>query len=255
MKKTLLILFLAITCFSSFAQYRGFNGKRLMVKTSIMDGKNIPCRNIEMEFALTRVFSVSFGYQFFESYNMGQRVDKDNYDNTYSNIFADRAYVKSNTFYYGLKLYVNKTIPAPRGFYFYWQNGFGKGTFSGLSIIEDEYYGTPDIYSFIHKKVPIMTYSFGLGKQVFLTKRLSLDFSLGFAGAAHIGRGNYSSKSIDEIGNIMPYYGPSLVSFTSLRKIPSPTSIYSSSANSSDLKPKSGSFGLDFRIKFGILLF
>ncbi|MBX7182489.1 MAG: hypothetical protein K1X82_10275 [Bacteroidia bacterium] len=211
-----------------------------------------------MEFSIFRNLSISFGYQFFESDKVGQRIKKDmkfNSDlvglgNTVSvpSSFDEKAYVKASTFYYILKFYPNRMLPAPRGFYLYWQNGYGKANVSGIGVND-----TDGPYHFVEYKVPVMTYGFGLGRQFFLNHFVSLDLSLGFSGALmkEIGTGSQFNTSL-----VAPYWGSNLFSFTAIKKLPL-VNDYSNNyvLSSSDITRKNDSFGMDFRIKLGFLLF
>ena len=226
------------------AQYGGFAGKRFILKTTIFDGKYVPVRNVEGEFALFRNLSLSLGYQGYVSNNVGQ-----------STILGNQrlAYVKTSTVYYAIKFYFNRILPAPRGFYAYWQNGFGRGTFSGTNSLYD--YNNVDAIAagginFVETKVPVMTYGFGMGRQSIIAKRIALDFTFGFSGTAINLSGTAASRANTDL--IAPYWGSNLVSFTSVGR----SSLYNPySSSSSSTKSGSGSFGLDFRIKLGFLLF
>jgi hypothetical protein len=256
MKKVILTALIVFLSFSIFAQFGGFIGKRLLLKTTIIDGKYVPCRNAELEFALFRNLSISFGYQYFKSYNVGQRIKKEyEFTNTQSggspNVsdgFSERAYLQSSTFYYILKLYTNRMLPAPRGFYFYWQNGFGKASVSAIGANNIQ-----GAYHFIEDKVPVMTYGFGIGRQAFLNKFITLDFALGFSGAVLKDNGFGSQKNT---GLVAPYWGSNLFSFTSFSNLPVPGDFdIDTEISASSLKRKNDSFGLDFRIKLGFLIF
>lgn len=256
MKKALFLLLFVGYLFSSNAQYGGFIGKRFMVKTTLFDGKYTPVRNAELEFSVFRNLSISFGYQFFESDNVGQRVKKSmnfNSDVLGSVLgvpagFNERAYLKSNTFYYILKFYPNRMLPAPRGFYLYWQNGYGKADVSGIGVNDAD-----GPYHFVEYKLPVMTYGFGIGRQFFLNKFTTLDLSLGFSGALIKDNGSGSQYNTSLVA---PFWGSNLFSFTSLNKLP--LSSYDNNnytLNADELKRKNDSFGMDLRIKLGFLLF
>jgi hypothetical protein len=267
MKKNIVPLFLLLAfTYTSKAQYRGFSGKRFVVKTTIMDGKYVPCRNVEAEFGLTRRLSISLGYQFYESNKVGQRLDggqklyyNDNSlynsglnEHPYPSNFENKAYVRTSTIYYMVKVYTNKILPAPNGFFFYWQNGFGKGTFSG-----NNYDPNVGVVPFVETKVPIMNYGFGIGNQVIIGKLITLDLLFGFSGAVVKDNGTGSQYNTNLIA---PHWGSNLFSYTSATSLKPPltgSGYYSSDGLTSydQLKPRSGSFGMDFRIKLGLLLF
>lgn len=265
MKKAIAILILSLsTSTLLMAQYGGFAGKRVALKTTLFDGKYTPLRNIEAEVALGRRFSISLGYQFFGSNKVGQRLDGDRPVYVSSNFSSDfvqqplpssfekKAYVQTSNIYYMLKVYSNKVLPAPRGFFFYWQNGFGKGTFSGNNY--DPYIG---VSPFIESGVPVMNYGFGLGSQGIINKRITIEFLLGFSGTVVKSNGKNSQINTNLI---TPHWGSNLFTFNSMASLKPPLSgsgyfIYEGIGSYEQLRPRSSSFGMDFKVKVGFLLF
>jgi hypothetical protein len=193
------------------AQNTGYGGKRFLVKTNVINGIQSPLASLELEYALSRRFSISikggaYKYKVNQRYNAGEYATPvSNYYNSYgvysySNklgpenrvALPDKAEINSRQVELEFRYYPGSVIPAPSGFFtciaFRYAKIDVKGNYynSLLTNIIDpynsNYYGypnqiTPETYNeYDIKGVTAAGYNIGLGYQKIYRGLISLGF-------------------------------------------------------------------------------
>ena len=269
----LLLILGAMMCLqpAANAQNTGFGGKRVLLKTDLLNGARSPFVNATAELLVTRRLSLSVGGRmttgkynqiyFYDEYLGGQPDQGD--QSRSRNRLADKAIVKSRTLMLEARLYTGGVLPAPRGSFFYLGYNYGKvdvqgnyyqslttsnggSSYSYSSMSFNNLY-----YSYEAKDVLAWGLELGYGYQSFVNKFLSLGFKLGLNKTFFNADGKYEPK---ELSGVAKTYGPNLLRLSPLGGVDdlSPMGILSSSEDKSYYQ---GSFGLAFYFQIGILLF
>lgn len=142
MKRHTFILLITLFAASTVsAQNTGFLGKKFMVKTNLVNGRLMPARNLDVEYVTGRNVSINYSFNYL-SFQPNTKI-KDNasryssdYDKT--SIYPFRTIGYYNTI--GIRLYPDRIIPAPQGFYFDFNIG------RGSAIYGYEYKREKDVY-------------------------------------------------------------------------------------------------------------
>lgn len=110
--------------FSAFGQNTGHLGKQVMIKAKIVNGVRMPFNSLEVESTLTRMLAVTASVNRI-SFERKEFVKEDKWS-----LILDRTTIRPGptTGYFGtagLKIYFDRIVPAPTGFYTSFDLGFG----------------------------------------------------------------------------------------------------------------------------------
>lgn len=259
---TLFVMTLTTLCLGSvYAQNTGFGGKRVLLKTDLLNGVRSPLVNASAELLLTRRLSLS----------VGARMNRGKYNQIYyyseyeggmpssvKNRLAEKAEIRSRMIMLEGRLYSGGVLPAPRGAFLYAAYNYGKvdvqGSFhealaagSGSSFPNGNSY-----YLYEAKDVLVWGLEFGCGYQSFINKFLTLGFKIGFNKTFFNADGKYEPK---ELSGVAKTYGPNLLRLSPLLDGERLTPLGLVSIDDDDNNYYSGSFGLAFYFQIGILVF
>jgi hypothetical protein len=114
---TLFLLIFLIFATGLYAQNTGYLGKRVIVKTNLVNGKFLPISNAELEVVVKRNISLYYNVGRFQ-YQPSVVSRKENRYEYYHTLINIKPY-ESNGFMHniGAKYYFDKIIPAPVGLY------------------------------------------------------------------------------------------------------------------------------------------
>lgn len=271
MKRIVVLLTLGATmCFQGmiYAQNTGFGGKRVLLKTDLLNGARSPFFNASAEFLVTRRLSLSIGGRmtsgkynqiYYYSEYTGSRPDLDG-----KNRLADKAVIKSRTLMLEARWYAGGVLPAPRGSFFYVGYNYGKVDVQGnfyeslSSSTTDSYYYYSNNYSnmyYSYEAKDVLTWGLelGYGYQSFVNKFLTLGFKIGLNKTFFNADGKYEPK---ELSGVAKTYGPNLLRLSPLgggMGDLSPAQVLSLDEEGKNFYQSS--FGLAFYFQIGILLF
>lgn len=126
----------------SVAQTTGYLGRKLLVKTDAVNGLNKPFKSLELEWVLTRRFSLSavaelidyrvgrYGYKI----PTGTLRPRDANDKIREITLLTSGTTKGNSVALSARFYFDRIMPAPVGYYSDCAIGFGKATFTDFSF-------------------------------------------------------------------------------------------------------------------------
>jgi len=186
MKKLFLIVFIGLTVQSANAQLAAWLTDRALIKTDLMDGLAGNAYNGEIEFRLTRHFSLSGGY-YDGSRQYSQSAANGKYDGfEYETVgLPDKGIINNRYAFLSLRYYPNKIMKAPFGLYYGLSLGMGKADFQGefSSYLFDN--SLSPSYSLPIMTGPVVSYSYlgapflkirgGIGYQRLLWQRFYYD--------------------------------------------------------------------------------
>jgi hypothetical protein len=259
----------------AFSQNTGFGGKRVLLKTDVLNGVRSPFFSITGELLIARRFTLSAGYRattgkYNQIYFMREyKTQDDSYSYSYNNSdylpnkkLKDKATVTSRTLSVEARYYRSSVIAAPKGCFFYGTFNYGsvditKGNYT-QSLVEDMYIGSSYSYGsgnykedtyYTYEAKGIRTWGLeaGWGYQSFINKYLTLGFKLGLNKTYFNANTKYDEAIMSGVAKT---YGPNL-----LRLSPLDFSILGTSDQEQDGKIYKGSMGLAFYLQLGILLF
>ncbi len=265
MKKILYIALLILSATPAFSQNTGFRGKRVLIKTDLLNGVRSPLFSASAELLITRRFTLTGGYRttsgkYNQIYYYEEYHSQDYYFYDIDNKLKDKADIKSRVWSIEARLYKGGVIPAPKGFFYY-------GTYTNGNVdVKGNYYESltskvitssssnndkNPYYTYEAKNIKTWGLEGGLGYQSFINKYITLGFKLGL---------NYTSFNYDEnwdpkvLSGVAKTYGPNLLRLAPLDLDDSehPAAVLLKSSGDSVYK---GSVGLNFYLQLGILLF
>ncbi|GAL86488.1 hypothetical protein MYP_3717 [Sporocytophaga myxococcoides] len=267
MKKIIYITLLILLAAPAFSQNTGFGGKRVLIKTDLLNGVRSPLFSASAELLITRRFTLTGGYRitsgkynqiyFYDEYHS---QDYYYYSDYSQNKLKDKADIDSRVWSIEARLYKGGVIPAPKGFFYY-------GTYTNGNVdVKGNYYEslTSKIntssssnkdnnlyYTYEAKNIKTWGLEGGLGYQSFINKYVTLGFKLGL---------NYTSFNYDNnwdpkvLSGVAKTYGPNLLRLAPLDLDDTDHPVASLLRSSGDSVYK-GSVGLNFYLQLGILLF
>jgi hypothetical protein len=250
-------------------QNTGFGGKRVLLKTDVLNGLRSPLVNASAEFIVTRGFTFSVGYRATKGkYNQiyySNEYQSNYYSSEESNKLPKQAEIKSRTIMLEARLYFAGVLPAPRGFFFYGSYNYGKLDVTGnyySSLLENNPNNNSsynkrsnDLFlTYEAEKVLAIGVEAGLGYQSFIAKNVTLGFKVGFNKTFFNADGKYEDKVLSGVAKT---YGSNFfrLSPTSLNLFPTPYNDDDDSGINIDNNYYKGSFGVAFYVQVGILLF
>ncbi len=254
MKKSLLLFFI-LAANVAFAQSVGYAGRRLVIKTDVLNGKYLGGRNIEIEYPVIRKLSVLFGFRYHSGMHKQKFTSRDEdfmggYISDEANV--NKARIKALTYKIQLKYYPNSMFSAPKGFFLYGSFEFGKATIEGAATFDyDNASSTSSIKYGNLIDIKVKQYEWGIGFQEIIRELFVIECSGGFSGSRFNASGTPTSQQYTT--GVARYYGPNLLPFG--KTGPDGTDLSPLGNTSSENKPYKGAYGLSFNFKVGILLF
>lgn len=136
------LLFICIlSCFAAASQPVGYLGKKVIIKTNIINGIRLGFNSLDGEYVLNRQSSFTAGIHGFK-YRLGAGgrtvkngvvTPRNGYCNLKEKVTLSNGVTKGWIVSIGGKHYFNKIMPAPMGIYLSFDFGFGMATLSGFS--------------------------------------------------------------------------------------------------------------------------
>lgn len=208
------IFFLALS-FVSHGQKNGYMGKRFMVKVNVLNGLRPLYAGGELEYAIHRNISISFG----GGYQTGlykQRYYKQ-YEKKYSELYYRREVTKAQTRITSYSLYgqlkyfpTNGLIGAPNGFYINLKGGLGFADIeskSGKPVQVTIGQNLPK--SWTVKNILFQFYELGAGYQKIFGSRIVIDAGLAL-NFTHL-NSNPQNNNLDYTATVAPEFGPNTI--------------------------------------------
>ncbi len=257
MKKIITLFVFVSSCLGISAQNTGYAGKHFILKTDAYNGRFLGGRNAELEYVVARRFSVTAGFRYlsgqYKQKFSSEEADALGSDDYFSsgeikavNSGNPLATIKTYSVKIQVKYYLNKIVPAPKGFFFYGSVEVGEASLSNavtLSYFDYSSYGDDILYAIPAPRmegINTKQYEIGGGYQEILWGRFVVEGSLAMNIARFNGNGGSTTKYTAAVARS---YGPNLLP---LGKSASDT------FHSGDYV---GSFGLALYIKVGVLVF
>jgi len=216
--------------FSGFSQNTGFLGKRVIVKTDIVNGLQLGFSNIDIEATVSRRMSVnaSFRYINYKDLFGGYQVKTGEFQQDPTNrnwkVFDEFRTLSDGTTQgwivsIGTRYYFNNIVPAPLGLYTEINLGYGQLEFSDYSVsfryvnvdpFEPFTYSRPDIKNLSGTSTTFHFEFPSIGYQKALLKFITFDVKMSFQGYYCDLPANLSDAMPDNV-----YIRPNLVGFSS----------------------------------------
>lgn len=144
-RKGILLFIVLIQANFGFGQATGYMGKKFIIKTNIVNGMRLGFNNCDLEYVVGRRIAINASYQLFD-YTRGQTgarvrtgvVSPGGRSSNYKEI----SYLKNGETSgwiasVGAKLYFDKIVPAPWGFYTEFNIGIGSAKFQNFTVSYD----------------------------------------------------------------------------------------------------------------------
>lgn len=198
MKKLLIIAIWSVlltlgSMFQAEAQVSGHRGGWLIAKTDLMTPLFDWGGNVQLEFVAFRKLSFTIDYNYQNKDVRGNYAKIFNYRNVTrtDKLHSSNDRSMAHTIMLGIRLYMNRALPAPNGFYMFAKGGAGRVFSKGEFSISTKVGLDEEIKNYTYKYGPMrgVKFEYGYGYQFIFLKRLVLDVGAGlnitFASGAH----------------------------------------------------------------------
>lgn len=140
-QRILYFIFMSLAGFLN-SQNTGYLGKKFLLKTNLVNGRQMPVNSVDIEYVTSRRTSVNFSFNHFDysitnsiRANTGKIKPGGAYDGQAKEFSTLKSGTTSgNMLGLSFKFYFNRIIPAPFGFYMETGVGIGKATLENFSV-------------------------------------------------------------------------------------------------------------------------
>jgi hypothetical protein len=250
---------------SAKSNFQGSNGKRVILKTDIINGLRSPLISLSAEYIINKNFSLTLGGRYSKGkYNqIYEPAEYTDYNPQIENKLKDKATIDAREVFIEGRFYTSKKKTTPIGSFIFTKLRYGRANVIGnyyKSLNENvgRAYYMPSIsdnpyYTYTAKNINFCTIEAGYGLQTVINKRFILGLSLGVGKTFFNINKKYEDK---ELSGVAKTFGPNFIriypqSSNKKSDTPDPTIVEKEKSK----EYNTGNWGTVLYVQIGILLF